>query len=319
MKIILLANHAAILPALDCFYSQGWLQAVVVTEKLNGIHLQIEDLCIQRHIPFYKINHEGLEKVLPVLFDQFKPELVFMCGFSYRIPQQLYSIPPLGFFNIHFSLLPAYRGPDPIFWQLKNGEQIGGITIHQIDTEFDAGITVARQQIPFIGAENWGICDGRYSRAVFNLMVPLINTLNQGGQVLALSPLAEDQSYFPRPTATDLTIDWDRYTAATIENLVNACNPSYGGALTFYKGQPVRIMEVVPIPTEANKSNVPAGSVVFADAQNGVIVKCADQQLLRLNIVKLNEGYFTGFKLFALGVKTGECFDGGSVNQQLVC
>ena len=315
---MLLANHVAILPAIDCFFSQGWLQAVIVTDKLNGIHLQIKDLCIHHQIPFHQIDHDGLKTYLPNLFQQLEPDLVFMCGFSYRIPRELYSAPPLGFYNIHFSLLPAYRGPDPLFWQIKNGETTGGITIHQVEHDFDAGAVVARLEIPFMRNENWGICDGRYSRAVFNLMVPLINTLNQGKPLPTLPVLSSNQSYFSRPAPTDLMIDWEAYSSRVIENLVNACNPAYGGALTFYKGQPVRILEVMLVHQDQHME-VAAGTIIFADAQYGVIVQCADQQLLRLNIVKLNEGYFTGFKLFAMGVKVGECFDGGTVNQQLVC
>lgn len=308
MKIILLANHAAIIPAIDYFHSREWLAAVISTEKLQAENLQIEDICKLKDIPFYKIRRKELKTTVTDLFDNIKPDLVFMCGFSYRIPSQLFTMPALGFFNIHFSLLPAYGGPAPLFWQLKNGEQTGGITIHRVDAGFDSGEIVARQEIPFNPGENWGLCNQRYSNAVFNLMIPLLNQLSLGKQINPLSLKPVPASYESSPVAEDLMIQWDFHTAVQIENLVNACNPLCGGALTFYKDLPVRLLEVAHVTLQGTVPEAAAGTIIHADAQIGLLVICADRNVLRINIAKFNEGYFTGFKLFLMGIKTGDTF-----------
>lgn len=318
MKIIILANHAAILPAIDCFHAQGWLNAVISTEKLHSNNLQIEDLSRQRGIPFYKITEQELKTSTLDLFKQIKPDVVFMCGFTYRIPQELFSIPASGFFNIHFSMLPAYRGPDPVFWQIRNGEQTGGISIHKVEASFDSGDVVARQEIPFIQGENWGICDGRYSAAVFNTLIPLINKIIQGEQILPLNPLTVSESYFSKPAVQDFIIQWETSTAAEIENLVNACNPLAGGALTFLNNQPVRILETGTVYTQDEIPEAAPGTIILSDAHNGIMVLCAGKSILRINIIKLNEGYFTGLKLFAMGVKAGDRFETNLLNQQAI-
>lgn len=70
---------------------------------------------------------------------EFKPELVVCSCFPWRIPAALLAAPRHGWWNLHPSLLPAYRGPDPLHWQQQARETATGITLHQMDEEFDTG------------------------------------------------------------------------------------------------------------------------------------------------------------------------------------
>ncbi|HXF64588.1 MAG TPA: formyltransferase family protein, partial [Caldilineaceae bacterium] len=72
------------------------------------------------------------------------PAAVLVACFPWRIPARLLALAPLGFLNIHPSLLPAYRGPAPLFWQLRAGETRTGVTVHWMDASLDAG-DLARQ------------------------------------------------------------------------------------------------------------------------------------------------------------------------------
>ena len=177
MKIIVFTTHAAVLPIIDYFHSQGWIHLVVTTEKLGGNNLQIEDLCIDRGIDYLKINRSQLLSTVQDRLLAIQPDMIIMLGFSYRIPQEIYNIPCLGFYNVHFSLLPSYKGTDPIFWQMKNGETTGGITIHEVDDDFDSGKIVLQQVIPFIPGETAGICNGRYAGPAFQLVQKLTERL----------------------------------------------------------------------------------------------------------------------------------------------
>lgn len=307
MKIVLFANHVAALPVLDYFHSQEWLSAVISTDKLHSENLQIEDYCKQQAIPFYKVVREEIKTTILSLFKRIKPDLAFMCGFTYQIPAELFSIPALGFFNLHFSLLPAYGGPDPIFWQLKNGEETGGITIHKVAADFDSGEVVMQQQIPFIPGENWGICNSRYAPVVFNMITLLTQKLMQNDRIEVTKACNYHSSYYPKPSAEDMAILWDTHTSEQIEQLVNACNPCANGAITLFKKQMVRILEVSSVGGVGD-SALSGGSIVHADG-SGLYVQCADQKIIRINILKLKEGFMTGFKLAALGVNKGDCFE----------
>lgn len=67
--------------------------------------------------------------------------------FPYRVPVTLLQIPRLGFLNVHPSLLPNYRGPVPLFWQLRAGEPNMGVTVHWMDADLDKGDIAAQQSV----------------------------------------------------------------------------------------------------------------------------------------------------------------------------
>lgn len=68
-----------------------------------------------------------------------RPDLAIVAGFPYRIPPAWLEIPLEGFINVHPSLLPAHRGPAPLFWTVRAGETETGVSLHYMDENFDTG------------------------------------------------------------------------------------------------------------------------------------------------------------------------------------
>ena len=76
------------------------------------------------------------------------PDAAVAACFPWRLPRTATEIPPLGILNVHPSLLPAGRGAEPVFWTLRRGERITGVTVHRMDAGFDSGPIVAQEAIP---------------------------------------------------------------------------------------------------------------------------------------------------------------------------
>ncbi len=76
-----------------------------------------------------------------------RPQAVAAACFPWRVPAAVRALPPLGCLNVHPSLLPAGRGPEPVFWTLRRGERQTGATVHQMDAGFDSGPIVAQAGI----------------------------------------------------------------------------------------------------------------------------------------------------------------------------
>jgi len=76
------------------------------------------------------------------------PEVVVSACFLWRLPSIACETPPLGILNVHPSLLPAGRGPEPVFWTFRRGERMTGVTVHRMDTGFDTGPIVAQAEMP---------------------------------------------------------------------------------------------------------------------------------------------------------------------------
>jgi len=86
-------------------------------------------------------SSQGLAAALP----GYRPDLLVVYGFNWRIPQSVLRVPRLGAINVHPSLLPKHRGPAPVLWAIRNGEPDFGVTIHRMDDHFDSGNIIAQQ------------------------------------------------------------------------------------------------------------------------------------------------------------------------------
>lgn len=67
------------------------------------------------------------------------PNLILVACFSHYLPSSIYHLPELGSYNLHPSLLPAYRGPMPMFWQFRNAEPVFGVSLHKLADKLDGG------------------------------------------------------------------------------------------------------------------------------------------------------------------------------------
>ncbi|MBN2569764.1 MAG: hypothetical protein JXB42_10090 [Deltaproteobacteria bacterium] len=76
----------------------------------------------------------------------FAPDVVITAGTNLVLNQRWLELPRMVAINIHPSLLPKYRGPDPIYWQLKNKEEIAGVSVHYLTADIDGGDVIAQEQ-----------------------------------------------------------------------------------------------------------------------------------------------------------------------------
>lgn len=307
MKIILLTSSTYSIPAMHHLATQKMLHTVVIAGVPDKYNLLVELNAQHRHIPHKRLLKEEWAAGLKGLLDEIQPIVVFVFGCPYKIPPELFPIPKYGFFNIHFSLLPAYRGPSPLFWQIKNGETNSGITIHKITAALDAGPMLAQKETTIMPGETCGLLAARLSVDAVEVITQAIKRLVNTGTDMLLPQNGESATYFKRPGIDDIRIDWDRHSAAEIENLVNATNPDYGGATASFRGQPFRIIETNRILLD-QPNTVPPGTIVHADVNYGVIVACKNGEYIRINVAQIAEGIFSGFKLAGLGIKAGEQF-----------
>jgi methionyl-tRNA formyltransferase len=96
-----------------------------------------------------------LDVVLPArrsgiapLLASLRPDLVVCMGFPWKIPPDALAVPRLGWLNGHPSLLPRHRGPVPVAWAIRTGDEDIGITFHRMDAELDTGPILAQASFP---------------------------------------------------------------------------------------------------------------------------------------------------------------------------
>jgi methionyl-tRNA formyltransferase len=103
-----------------------------------------------RHrVPIVEVGHP-LGAVAPDALVQLEAAAFVVACFPWRLPRGWIDAAPWGALNLHPSLLPAYRGPTPLFWQLRAGERETGITLHQVDEGLDTGSIVEQAPVELV-------------------------------------------------------------------------------------------------------------------------------------------------------------------------
>jgi methionyl-tRNA formyltransferase len=156
-----------------------------------------------RSIPVYEISNLSSPEIT-ALVDKLQPTVACVACFPRRIPAGLLELAPLGFLNVHPSLLPAYRGPVPLFWTFRNGEKDTGVTVHFMDAKLDTG-DIARQapvRLPdgISGPDADRLCGGTGGQLLAETLADLVN------DTLVRRPQPEGGSYYGYPTSSDFHI-----------------------------------------------------------------------------------------------------------------
>lgn len=164
----------------------------------------LEGLALRSGIPVINLNQFRQDRI--ELLRQMDIDVIYVSCFDSLIPQQLLSIPRLGCFNIHPSYLPTYRGPVPLFWQLRDGLKTIGVSLHRVSTVFDAGPIVSQQTIALKQGSDNDEITAEVARVGGELIERHLQALenNRGVELPQDERLATHQTF---PAVKDFTID----------------------------------------------------------------------------------------------------------------
>lgn len=307
-KIAVICNSDSLaFPTVQALASKGLLGGVAILERSSKALLKPLQAMGLSGNQILQLNYGSWEQELKHWLTGLDADAVWVFGFPWMIPDYLLQSVHKGYLNFHFGELPKYRGADPIFWQLRNNEPYASLTVHQMTANIDGGPIVWTKQLPIIKGENYGLLCQRLGF----LAVEAVNELLDNTQYL---PIVNENSlantaWEKKPSNKELAINWREQSADEIECLINAANSKYDGATAWIKNTEVRILEGSPAEIQLPEGAKPEpGTIVYADALYGLIVACLENRFLKINILHMREGYFSGSKLFQMGIKAGEKF-----------
>ena len=308
MRVAFLTNSILATESIAYLHSTGLLKAIGTLERNKLLRSQLEAFTSQNNITFAFFNKQSLESDLNEFLRKEEIELVIVQTFPYKIPASSLRMPNIGFYNVHPGPLPHYRGPDPVFWVLKNKEQAGAITLHKMEEEYDTGAIVLCESISIHPTDTYGILNSHLAHAAPELISKFLELLASPVHLPLREQSTSEASYQQKPTVESLMIDWTRDTSQDIQALTQASNPNQNGSIAFFRDVITRFLEVDVLTPEFS-ANLSPGTVLTADDSRGLQIKCIDKQVIRLNIVHVDEGYFTGKRFVEVfNVKIGEKF-----------
>ncbi|MEW5820133.1 MAG: methionyl-tRNA formyltransferase [Cyanobacteriota bacterium] len=199
--------------------------------------------------------------------NNYKPDVILIAAYPRLIPPEIYTIPSLGTINCHPSLLPDYRGANPYFHVIRNGETKTGITFHYLDDTFDTGDIISQWIVPIIPNETLGTLYLRLSFKSCELYLNIVEKLEnlKHGERLEASPQPPDTGHYKtspeiKPNSKEMNINWSE-SSFSIDCLVRACNP-YFGATTIYRGMPTKIWSGIINDKPKYRPSKPPGTIV---------------------------------------------------------
>lgn len=275
MKIVFFGSPAAALPPLEKLLEAGHKTELVITQpdKPSGrgktaSSPPVKEFALKQGIPVLQpIKIRQDENALEAI-KKINPDVNIVVAYGQLIPASIIYLPRFKSINVHFSLLPKYRGAAPVEWAILNGEGKTGVTIFVLNEKMDEGDILSSEEVEIRPRENAWELETRLAHIGARLLVETLETLEQ------INSIPQDHShstYAPRLKKEQGRIDWTK-DALSIDRMVRAYNP-WPGAFTFFRGQRV-IIHAGRSVKETEPSRLP-GQVIEI-RKEGIAVCCGN-------------------------------------------
>ncbi len=256
MRLVFAGTPVTAVPSLDALLKSRHEVVGVITrpDAKAGRGLKVEQSPIAQ-----RAAEAGIEILQPArLADeeflsrlrQIAPDCCPVTAYGAIIPQVALDIPARGWVNLHFSVLPAWRGAAPVQHAILHGDDVTGATTFQIVRALDAGPVYGVLTDAIRPADTAGDLLERLSTAGAELLVATLDGI-EAGQVEAREQPAEGVSLAPKITSADGQIEWHN-PAAAIDRLIRACTPD-PGAWTRLDGVRVKLWPVAVTRNEGGQ------------------------------------------------------------------
>ena len=234
----------------------------------------IENLCRINNIKYsYCIND----------LEEFEPELCLLISYGNLIPDKY--VEKYKFINVHYGLLPKYRGMHTVAWAMINGENEVGYTIHEIDDMVDNGDILLQKKIKIYQGEDRNEIMKRLDVSLEDNICDFIKRYINN-EIIGIKQDISKATFYGKRNIEDCLINWNDSTE-NILNFIRALVPPYPGAYTNYNGDNIIIISAEEFNSE-NYKEIP-GHIVYRIENYGVIVKTKDTTIAIKEIMVNNK------------------------------
>lgn len=241
-------------------------------ERVTPVQAAAEEL----GIPLYTTERISKDEERLAWIKENLPDLMLVIDFGHMIKEPLLSMARLGCFNIHPSLLPAYRGSAPVQRAIMDGLDKTGVTIFKLDAGMDSGPVLARREVAIDPCDNSATLLEKCADAGCALLLRYLCGEDPNGWELTPQP-EEGVSLAPKIDKSEAEIDWTD-GARKISNKIRALYPA-PVAYTIVKGKRLKILAARPLEGEGQPG-------VAVCAENGFPIIGTGDGLLLLERVQ---------------------------------
>jgi len=274
MKVVFLGTPEIAVPALEFFINKEDIEILAVItqpdkpagrgQKLTAPPVKV--LAEKHEIKVYQPISIKKDLDLIRTLKELKPDFFITIAFGQILSQEVLNIPRLGTINMHASLLPKYRGANPIQWVIINGDKVTGITTMLTDIGVDTGAILLKKEIEITenmdAVELAGIIAKTGPQLLYDTIIGLVNK--------TVTPIPQNNveaTHAPKLRKEDGKINWNESTQA-IHNKVRGMIP-WPSCYTSFKDAPIKILKT-EILNNKEKMNTQSIGEITGIINNGI-------------------------------------------------
>ena len=280
-KIVFMGTPEIAVPSLKALVENGFDIPLVITQpdkpKGRGQAVQyppVKEYALTAGLEVYqpekiKNNTEVTEKLKSI-----SPDFFAVVAYGKILPQDVLDIPKIAPVNVHFSLLPKYRGPAPVNWAIMNGEEETGVDTMLMDAGMDTGDILLTAKTPILKKNAGELAD---ELAVTGAEL-LIKTLNE---FESITPVKQDDNKATKAPMMNKDmglIDWAQ-DASQIERMIRAFTP-WPASYSMLDSKKVKIFKSDVVESNHNAA---AGTVINIEKES-FTVACGSNALKILEL-----------------------------------
>lgn len=306
MRIVFFGSPAAALPSLESLLGAGHSVELVVTQpdRPAGRGRELAPSAVKAFALAHGItvieparirtDESALERIRAA-----GPDVSVVVAYGQIIPHAVHFFPLHHSLNVHFSLLPKYRGAAPVQWTILNGDSESGVTIIELDDRMDEGDILARERVAVAPRETASALEARLAVLGAGLLVSTLARIDR------LPHLPQDDAAAtpaPKIRKEDGRLSWAE-PAGAIDRKVLAL-ADRPGAFTHFGGKRVNIMRGRPIDSPGPSSGLASGpGTILRAGKTGLEVACgAATAYLIEELQPESKGVMSAYA-FSLGTK----------------
>ncbi len=270
LRILFFGTPEFAVASLDMLVKSGYNVVGIVTapDKPAGRGLELKMSAVKEYAHSKNIHVLQPEKLKAEEFQaqlrELKPNLGIVVAFR-KLPREVWSLPALGTFNLHGSLLPHYRGAAPINWAIINGEKESGVTTFFLDDEIDTGKIIFRAKENISETDTAGTLYDRLMKDGADLVLKTVRTIESGtytpeDQALLLKP-NEKIKIAPKIFKDDCKVNWRR-KADDVYDFIRGLSPYPTAWTEIKKEEQVLSLKVFSSAKEIASHDLSAGTII---------------------------------------------------------
>ncbi|MFI2643747.1 methionyl-tRNA formyltransferase [Streptomyces sp. NPDC018610] len=256
MKLVFAGTPEVAVPALDALIASGRHEVAAVVTRPDApagrgrrlvaspVAERAQEAGIEVLKPARPRDAEFQERLREIA-----PDCCPVVAYGALLPRTALDIPAQGWVNLHFSLLPAWRGAAPVQHSLMAGDEITGASTFLIEEGLDSGPVYGTITEEIRPTDTSGDLLTRLALAGAGLLAATMDGI-EDGTLKAVPQPAEGVTLAPKITVEDARVDWTT-PALRVDRVVRGCTPA-PGAWTTFRGERLKLIQVAPAPARTD-------------------------------------------------------------------